>query len=153
MVSWAGFWGDNQGVSGSYELLSGRSPNRYHLARMFKKRGMRELSEIIRTVNGVTVGQAASSVIRRKQAVANTLANVQGGVQVIESFEQVGLVLDSDKDDASANTARNTAAADTTAIASFLADGDRSIRAPTNGSATISYPVDLSGNGGGGKQS
>ena len=80
-------------------------------------------------------------------AVANTQANVQGGVRTIAAVEKVGLNLDSDKDDASAGTARNTAAADTTAIASFLADGARSVRAPAT------YPVDLSGNGGGGKQS
>ena len=66
----------------------------------------------------------------------------------------MGLVLDSDKDDATAEASRAATAADVTTINSEIIPGrNRSLRAPDAGGNSISYPVDLSGNGGGGKLS
>ena len=60
----------------------------------------------------------------------------------------MGLVLDSDKDDTGAETARATAAGDVTTLNSeMIPSGTRAQRTPT-----IADMVDLSGNGGGGKQ-
>ncbi len=148
MASWSGFYGDGQGTNGSYELLSGKSPNRYHLSRLFRKKGMRELSEVLRTIAAdSTPASQASAAISRVQGAVDTTANVNGGVRTIESEQLVGLTINSDKDDASAQTARNITAADVTDLNLILADGGDENRAPS------SYPVDISGNGGGGKLS
>ena len=161
MVSWSGFYGDQQGSNGSYELLSGRSPNRYHLMRLFRKKGMREYAEILSTLlTDSTPATTASVALSQKTAVRNVNANVQGGVQTVAAEQLMHLNINPDKDDASANTARAVAAADVTAMQEEIihldddaGHGDRIMRAPSDGSGGISYPVDLSGNGGGGKQS
>ena len=58
----------------------------------------------------------------------------------------MGLLYNSDKDDASANTARAVSAADVTALLTeVLPSGARANRAPAT------YATDASGNGGGGK--
>lgn len=147
MVSYSGLFDtvQGQGGTGEYELSSGRSPNRYHLARILKKRGMREYSEVLKTLTGAASGSGASVTNSQVQAVANTAANVQGGVRTIESKELVGLILASDKDDASANTTRNTTAADVTSLVADMHDGSYAARSPST------YVADASGNGGGGK--
>ena len=45
----SGFSNINNETNGSYEFLSGRSPNRYHLMRLLRKKNMREMGEIIST--------------------------------------------------------------------------------------------------------
>ena len=129
----------------NYELLSKKSPNRYHLNRLLKKRDLRELGEVMFTLLGASAGSSASKTHARVQAVSNTASNEQGGVRTIESINDVGLVLDSDKDDASAETARNTTAADVTTLTGIFDGGTENNRAPAT------YPTDASGNGGGGK--
>ena len=129
----------------NYELLSKKSPNRYHLNRLLKKRDLRELGEVMFTLFGASAGSSASKTLARVQAVSNTASNEQGGVRTIESINEVGLVLDSDKDDASAETARNTTAADVTTLTGIFDGGTEHNRAPAT------YPTDASGNGGGGK--
>ena len=151
MANWSGFFGDTLNSTGSYELLSARSPNRYHLARMFRKRGLRELAEVLYTVNGVVVGSSASVAPAQVTAIVESGPTSQGGVRPIATKQQVGLHLDSDIDDASAATARNTETADTTAITNMLPGGHASNRQPSNSSGTSTYPTDASGNGGGGK--
>lgn len=149
MASSSGFWEDRGGHDNAggatYTFQQPRGVLRYHLARLLKKYGNQELSEVIATVNGVAVGSSASKVVRRRTAVADTSLNAQGGVAAIQSLELVGLNLDSQPNDASAATARNTVAADTTAIAGIVHGGAESARGPAT------YPVDASGNGGGGK--
>lgn len=160
MVSWSGFYGDSQGSNGSYELLSGRSPQRYHLSRIFRKKGMRRYAEILSTIlTDSTPATTAGVALSQKTAVRNTTSNVQGGVQAVAAEQLMHLNINPDKDDLSANTARAIVAADVTEMQEEIlhldddaGHGDRIMRAPSEGSGAISYPVDGSGNGGGGKQ-
>lgn len=149
MASSSGFWEDRGGHDNAggatYDFIQPRGALRYHLARILKKFGNLEIGEVLSTVNGVAVGQSASKTISRRTAVADTSQNAQGGVAAIESRELVGLNLDSGANDASSGTARNTVAADTTAITGIIHGGTESDRSPGT------YPVDASGNGGGGK--
>ena len=150
----SGFSNINNETNGSYEFLSGRSPNRYHLMRLLRKKGMREVGEIIFTALAEnTPSDTASVTISQLTPEADTTANVQGGVRTVASKEIMGLVLDSDKDDATAETARAATAADVTTLnAEVIPGGNTELRAPTS-SGTITYPTDASGNGGGGKLS
>jgi|TARA_Y100000034_G_scaffold131946_1_gene193774 hypothetical protein len=152
MATSAQYWGtdfstSNGETNATYEFLSGRSPNRYHLMRILRKRNMREMGEIIATLLGdATPATSASVTITQVDAVADTTANVQGGVRGTTANEQMGLLYNSDKDDASANTARAVSAADVTALLTeVLPSGARANRAPAT------YAADSSGNGGGGK--
>jgi hypothetical protein len=165
MATSAEFWESSSygpgDTNATYELLNARSPNRYHLMRLMRKRGMREYAEILSTLLGdATPASEANVLTSQLTAEADTTANVNGGVRTVAGRQAVGLTLNSDKDDASANTARNVAAADVTAMLEELhigddtaGHGDRHMRAPSNGSGVVSYPTDASGNGGGGKQS
>ena len=145
----SGFSGINNETNGSYEFLSGRSPNRYHLMRLLRKKGMREVGEIIFTALAEnTPSDTASVTISQLTPEADTTANVQGGVRTVASKEIMGLVLDSDKDDATAETARAATAADVTTLnLELIPSGTTAQRKPTE-----ALSVDLSGNGGGGKQ-
>jgi len=152
MATSAEFWqaGFSPGeTNGTYEFLSGRSPNRYHLMRLLRKKGMREVGEILFTALAEnTPSDNASVTISQLTAAADTTDNVQGGVRTIAAKEIMGLVLDSDKDDASAETLRAATAADVTTLnAELIPSGTRAQRKPTEANS-----VDLSGNGGGGKQ-
>ena len=163
MATSAEFWesGFSPGeTNGSYEFLNGRGPNRYHLMRIMRKKGMKEFSEILSTLlTDSSPSTTASVTISQLTASANTAANVQGGVRTVATVELLGSSLNSDKDDTSANTARAVAAGDVTAMQEEIVmgdaaggHGDRMLTAPSNGSGVISYPTDASGNGGGGKQ-
>lgn len=153
MATSAGFWENSDfgpgDSNGTYEFLSGRSPNRYHLMRLLRKKSMREVGEILFTALAEnTPSDTASVTIAQLTAEANTGDNVQGGIRTITSKQIMGLVLDSDKDDASAETSRAATAADVTTLnAELIPSGTRAQRKPTEANM-----VDLSGNGGGGKQ-
>ena len=136
-------------TNATYELLNARSPNRYHLMRILRKKGMREFGEILSTLlTDSTPATTASVTISQKTAVANTASNEQGGVQTIAAKEIMGLTINSDKDDASAETSRAVSAADVTALQTeLIPSGARANRAPAT------YATDASGNGGGGKMS
>jgi len=89
----------------------------------------------------------ASVTMSELTAEADTTDNVQGGVRTIAAKEQMGLLMNSDKDDASANTSRAVTTTDTTELQTMLIpSGSRASRAPAT------YATDASGNGGGGKQ-
>ncbi len=142
--------------SEDYALLNGRSPNRYHLMRLMRKRNMAEYREVLTTLlEDSTPASTASRTYSRVQATANAAANVQGGARTIETVELLGATLDStdiDEAGAGASGGRAVIPGDVTKIQEELAsDGDRILRAPSNGSGTITYPDDASGNGGGGK--
>ena len=156
MATSSQFWSADFGpgdTNATYEFLSGRTPNRYHLMRMLRKKGMREVGEILSTIiEDAVAGQVpqstASVTISQLTAEADTTANVNGGVRTVAAKENVGLLMTSDKDDASANTARAVTTVDTTELQTMLIpSGSRATRSPTT------YPTDASGNGGGGKQS
>ena len=97
MASYSDFWGDGANTTGSYALLSKKSPNRYHLMRMLRKRGMKEYGEILTTLlTAASPSSSASFTVAQIDAVQDTGAsNQQGGVRNITSNEQVGGVLDS----------------------------------------------------------
>ena len=136
----------------SYELLNGHSPNRYHLMRLLRKKGMLEYGEVLTTLLGdASPSTTASKAIEQVTGIATPGTNSMGGVVASATVEQMGLTMNSDKDDAAANTSRAVSASDVTLMQSEVHGGDSSQRAPTNGSATITYPADASGNGGGGK--
>ena len=146
MSNWSGFWGDTASTTGSYDFLSRKSPNRYHLARILKKRGMRQHSEVLKTLLAdATPASTASVVISQIDAVANTSGNVQGGVRTVTSNEFMDAALPADKDNATPNTARAVTAADVTNLNLILESGAEWLRKPST------YPTDASGNGGGGK--
>ena len=159
MATSAQFWSDSSygpnDTAGGYELLSGRSPNRYHLMRLMRKKGMREVGEVLSTLlTDSSPSTSAGVTISQLTAEADTTSNVQGGVRTVAAKEIMGSVLDSDKDDASPNTARAVTSADVSTLQEELVfAGDTIQTAPTNGSGAITYPSDASGNGGGGKLS
>jgi hypothetical protein len=127
-------------------LISATTPNRYHLARLFRKRNMKQVSEVLKTLlDDSTPASAASVAIAQVDAVANVNANVQGGVRGVTSNEIMDASLVNQPDASNPNTARNVAAADVTELQKDLFGGSNTNRAPTT------YPVDKSGNGGGGK--
>jgi len=159
MATSAQFWSDSSygpnDSSGGYELLSGKSPNRYHLMRLMRKKGMREVGEVLSTLlTDSSPSTSAGVTISQLTAEADTTNNAQGGVRTVAAKEIMGSVLDSDKDDASPNTARAVTSADVSTLQEELVfAGDKIQTAPTNGSGSVSYPADAAGNGGGGKLS
>ena len=149
MATSTGFWEDDAGASSTYSLLSGRSPNRYHLTRMLRKRGMREVGEILFTaLDENTPSNSASVTI--SQVTANATpggTNSYGGVVTVAAKEVMGSTLDGGASDTAA-TARNATAADVTTLnKEMIPSGTQSQRKPTE-----TDMIDLSGNGGGGKQ-
>jgi len=149
MANSSGFWEDSDygGVSAGHSLVSGRSPNRYHLMRLLRKKNMREVGEILFTALAENVPSDTASVITsQRTAVANTSDNVQGGVVSITAQEKMGSTLDGGASD-TAQTARSATAADVTTLnAELIPSGATALRSPST------YPTDASGNGGGGKQ-
>ena len=131
----------------TYEFLNARSPNRYHLMSLLRKRGMRNYGEILSTLLGdASPSSTASVTTTQVDHTVNLNANNFGGVRGTTANETMDLTINSDKDDASANTARAVTAADVTAIQTeIIPSGSRADRAPST------YPTDASGNGGGGK--
>lgn len=154
MANWSGLWnGLTSGTVGTedYALSSGRSPNRYHLTRLLRKKSMRVYREILTTaLEDSTPASTASYTYSRVTANADTTANVQGGVRAIESKEGVGgaaILSNTDVDLTGANTARAIAAAEVTELQEDWATlGDRAKRDPTDGSGATSYPANTSGN-------
>ena len=135
-------------TNSTYEFLNARSPNRYHLMRLLRKRGMRNYGEILSTLltdsSPSTTASVTTAQVDHTATPGGT--NSQGGVRTVTSNETIDLKINSDKDDASANTARAVTAADVTALQTeVIPSGSRANRAPTT------YPTDASGNGGGGK--
>ena len=148
----SGFWENAAGAVATYSFSNPRSPNRYHLMRMFRKRNMKAYSEILKTLlDDSTPASTASVTISQVDAVATPNSNSQGGVRGVTANQIVDGLLNNQYNTATPNTARAVAASDVTAIQAEIYGGDRAIRAPTNGSSTITYPSDASGNGGGGK--
>ena len=152
MATSAQFWSDQSygGVSAGYTLLNGRGPNRYHLMRLLRKRGMRNYGEILSTLLAdSTPASSASVTTTQVDAVAtpNSGENSQGGVRGTTANETIDLLLNKNVATASANTTRAVSAADVTAMQTeIIPSGSRATRSPST------YPTDASGNGGGGKQ-
>ena len=149
MATSAGFWTEYGDDGLEYEFLSARSPNRYHLMRILRKTNMRNYGEILSTLLEDSTPASTASVTTTQVDHTATPGgtNSQGGVRTTTTNETMDLTINSDKDDASANTSRAVTAADVTAIQTeIIPSGSRATRSPST------YPTDASGNGGGGKQ-
>ncbi len=123
MVAWSGLF-DNVFSDGPHSLQVNIVPLRRKMTRVMKRKSMKVINELMRELNGATTGDAALAQHVRVQA-RQALELDLGGVQPIETVDLLNRV---------------TAAADVTAIEAMLTEQ----RDPT-------YPVDASGNGGGGK--
>lgn len=150
MATSAGFWSESDygGLSAGYSLLNARSPNRYHLSRLLRKRNMRVWGEVLATLLGdATPTTSASVTVTQVDAAASPGGtNSQGGVRGTTANETVDLLLNKNVGTGSANTTRAVSAADVTAmLTEVLPAGARANRAPGT------YATDASGNGGGGK--
>ena len=125
MTAFSGFW-DEQGDQVPHALLVNESSLRKRMSILMRQRGNTALKELMLTTNGVAVGQAALATRTKVTGVSQLGELGIGGAVVIAAEDVVNRV---------------SATADTTAIAAMLNE----TRAPAT------YPVDLSGNGGGGK--
>ncbi len=124
MVAWSGLF-DNEFSDGPHALQVNIVPLRRKMTRVAKRKSMKVLNELMRTLNGVVLGSTALAQHVRVQA-RQGLGLDLGGVQPVETVDLVN---------------RATDAADITQIETLLTEQ----RDPAT------YPVDLSGNGGGGK--
>lgn len=116
---------DNVFSDGPHSLQVDIIPLRRKATRVLKKRGMIVINELIRTLNGVAPGATALAQRVRVQA-RQGLGLDLGGVQPIETVDKIN---------------RTTVTADVTQIETIMTEQ----RDPAT------YPVDASGNGGGGK--
>jgi len=123
MPAWSGLF-DNEFTDGPHTLQVNIVPLRRKMTRVMKRKSMAVINELMRELNGAAAGDAALAQHVRVQA-RQGLGLDAGGVQPIETVDLLNRV---------------TAAADVTAIETMLTEQ----RDPT-------YPVDASGNGGGGK--
>jgi hypothetical protein len=130
MPSWSGLW--NREYNENYSGLGGNNTaelsnnEKMQLARGFRGRQGRVVGAIIKALTGNTVGQTAASSVKRIAADPHlSEPYAGGGVRTISSVDEINRV---------------TVAADATTIDALV---DLKT-APT-------YPVDKSGNGGGGK--
>lgn len=128
MPSWSGFW-DNEGGAPYAPLGSvvNKEDAYDKLAVMLANRTYSHaaLRELMYSLIGGNVGDPASASHKRVTAVQDLTANMQGGARTIESYLDINRV---------------TTSADITRIQAALRQSTK----PT-------YPVDRSGNGGGGK--
>ena len=123
MPAWSGLF-DNVFADGPHTLQVNIVPLRRKMTRVVKRKSMAVITELIRELNGATTGETALAEHVRVQG-SQILQSDAGGVRPIETVELINRV---------------TAAADQTAIETMFTEQ----RDPT-------YPVDASGNGGGGK--
>lgn len=123
MPAWSGLF-DNEYSDGPHSLQVNIVPLRRKMTRVAKRKSMRVINELILTLNGTVLGSTALAQHVRVQA-RQALGVDLGGVQPIETVDLLN---------------RATDAADVTQINDIMTEQ----RDPT-------YPVDLSGNGGGGK--
>ena len=123
-MSFTGLW---NGVYGTpYALTNSRNKLERDIALAFEKAGAQPLSAVAIALNGSAVGGTASRTRRRVLAVRSLSGYDLGGQRAIEAVTDIN---------------RATTAADETALDNIY-----------NGVfALTSYPVDRSGNGGGGK--
>lgn len=126
MTAWSGLF-DNEFSDGPHSLQHNRPSSRRNVARLFRKRGMRMLRELIVELTGTAAGAAA---LQQNTRVKHpTDSDDLGGSRAVETVDLINRV---------------TTAADATDIDTKLVVSATAI-------APASYPADVSGNGGGGK--
>lgn len=125
MAAYSGLW---NGVHGeNHALLVDKSGCEKQVNRVLRRSryGARAFRELLVTLVNGAVGATAADTVAQRQAVADVNNNVQGGQVTISTRTVVN---------------RATVAGDATALATAL----------THDSQPDTYPVDASGNGGGG---
>lgn len=129
VTGWSTFWGQ---TANAYQLQNGRSSNDYFAAMALGRGGQRGVRRIMRVLNGAAPGSNATETVARIAPATPFVTNTGGGARVVETVTEVN---------------RNTTAGDATYVNSFILDRIYNMTPPI-----ASYPVDLSGNGGGGKR-
>lgn len=122
VTGWSNFWGS---VANSYAMLYGRSSTQRNMSYPLAGIGPAAFRAIMKALNGAAAGGTAASTYARVQHSANP-----GGLRTIETITLIN---------------RATTTADRDLINTLVID---SIPAEL---PSTTYPVDLSGNGGGGK--
>lgn len=131
ITGYQGFWQLHAptGQGGAYSLYGNRNGVEGQLARAFGRRGFKQTRRLMYALLGASTGGAASETEKRVDAPnALTSSQLLGGNRTIETVTIVS---------------RNTTAADLTTMQATL---NRIYN-----SSPSTYPVDASGNGGGGK--
>jgi len=134
VTGWSTFWSQiaPTGQGAAYSMAFARSAPERMIARILKKEGMRELHRDWKVLTGAASGSSASETYTRvKGEDALNSFGLTGGVRNMETVTVIS---------------RNTTAADITYITNNILDAIYNM-AP----AIASYPVDASGNGGGGR--
>lgn len=133
VTGYQGFWYLHApiGQGGAYNLYGNRYAVEQKIAHAFGRRGFKQTRCLMYALLGAGTGGAASETETRVSA-PNALTSSQqlGGLRTMETVTIVN---------------RNTTAADLTYMQNMLN------RVYNSAPAIASYPVDLSGNGGGGK--
>ena len=127
-TGYSGFWNHTGSDASPYKPKYYRSSHEYHAALALGKNGFRRLRSVAKTLNGAAPGSLASDSYKRVQAVAS-YADGQGGGGV-RSLQTI-------------SSGINTATSHMNIINSRIYD---------RMSTPMTYPVDASGNGGGGKR-
>lgn len=114
ITSKSGFWDNN------YSFLEGRNPLMRRVARVLNRRGMRDIRELMITLNGAAAGSAAAESYKRVVEPATPSANIteRGGIRTIETKDLV---------------ARNTDADDITLINTYVLGFNPTPTLPSNG--------------------
>jgi hypothetical protein len=88
-----GFWGDT-GYGGGTMTLEDRDPIKRLIGQKLKKPGMRELKEIMLTLNGAAAGSAASATYKRVKSgeVSGSFTSELGGLRTIETVTDISRV-------------------------------------------------------------
>lgn len=126
MTSFSGLWNNEYGVD--HSLLTNKTGNAHTALSMVTRSrtyGRAAFRALLKSLVDGAVGDAASASHKRVAAERDLEGNVQGGARTIETFSAIN---------------RNTTAADEAKLLAALELSSK----PT-------YPVDRSGNGGGGK--
>jgi hypothetical protein len=144
VTGWSGFWGV---APNSYTMMYGRSSLERNISRLLAKGGARRLHATMSSLNGTAVGGAVGRQYARISAPAGlTTPNLLGGLRAVET-----VVVTSGVTTAGDKTYIQDEVLDATVeMAPGLSTGGVG-NMPVTAWKNQLYPVDLSGNGGGGK--
>jgi hypothetical protein len=145
VTGWSGFWGV---APNSYTMMYGRSSTERNISRLLAKPGARKLHAIMSSLNGTAVGGAVGRQYARISAPAGlTQTQLFGGVRTVETIPVVpaGVTTAADK-----TYVQDEVLDATVEMAPGLSTGGVGNMPVTAWKGAL-YPVDLSGNGGGGK--
>lgn len=137
MPAWSGLF-DDVFSDGPHSLQINKPSVRKKLAHILRRRSARVISEKLTTLlaDATPASTASVSYSRVQHTPDPGNSVVHGGVATVESVSLVNAAV---------------TAGDVTDLSELFEGGDEQITAPSDGSGTESYPVDASGNGGGGR--